>query len=325
VKARVFVANDPPASFGRVGGASREPQGNVISTIEEEILMRQVTVGKMWMLAFLMAGFVAGCGSTQTPTTAGGTPVAPPLGVTVTFGSFGGGSGATNQGISTVINGDLGTTAASTSVTGFHDAGTGCTYTETGSNVGVVKGKIYTAAPPPTVGCPSEGTGTTAATATQASVDAIAAWNNLSPASRPGGTDPGAGQLGSHVLAPGIYKAAGGSFLITGTDLTLDAQGNANAVWVFQAAGSLTVGNAGAPRSVILVNGAQAKNVFWYVGSAATINAAGGGTMVGTIIANSGVTFSTSGVTAITTLNGRALALNASVTMVNTVINVPAP
>jgi hypothetical protein len=311
--------------LGRVGGASREPQGNVISTIEEEILMRQVTVGKMWMLAFLMAGFVAGCGSTQTPTTAAGIPVAPPLGVTVTFGSFGGGSGATNQGISTVINGDLGTTAASTSVTGFHDAGTGCTYTETGSNVGVVKGKIYTAAPPPTVGCPSEGTGTTAATATQASVDAIAAWNNLSPASRPGGTDPGAGQLGSHVLAPGIYKAAGGSFLITGTDLTLDAQGNANAVWVFQAAGSLTVGDAGAPRSVILVNGAQAKNVFWYVGSAATINAAGGGTMVGTIIANSGVTFSTSGVTAITTLNGRALALNASVTMVNTVINVPAP
>ena len=285
--------------------------------------MRQVTVGKMWMLAFLMAGFVAGCGSTQTPTT--GTPGAPPLGVTVTFGSFGGGSGATNQGISTVINGDLGTTGASTLVTGFHDAGPGCTYTETGSNVGVVKGKIYTAAPPPTVGCPSEGTGTTAATATQASVDAIAAWNNLSPASRPGGTDPGAGQLGSHVLAPGIYKAAGGSFLITGTDLTLDAQGNANAVWVFQAAGSLTVGDAGAPRSVILVNGALAKNVFWYVGSAATINAAGGGTMVGTIIANSGVTFSTSGVTAITTLNGRALALNASVTMVNTVINVPAP
>lgn len=285
--------------------------------------MRQVTVGKMWMLAFLMAGFVAGCGSTQTPTT--GTPGAPPLGVTVTFGSFGGGSGATNQGISTVINGDLGTTAASTSVTGFHDAGTGCTYTETGSNVGVVKGKIYTAAPPPTVGCPSEGTGTTAATATQASVDAIAAWNNLSPASRPGGTDPGAGQLGSHVLAPGIYKAAGGSFLITGTDLTLDAQGNANAVWVFQAAGSLTVGDAGAPRSVILVNGAQAKNVFWYVGSAATINAAGGGTMVGTIIAPAGVTFSTAGNATITTLDGRALGLSASVTMVNTVINTPAP
>ena len=250
-------------------------------------------------------------------------PVGPNLGVTVTFGSFGGNAGATNQGINTVVNGDLGTTAASTLVTGFHDAGPGCTYTETGSNVGTVKGKIYTAAPPPTVGCPSEGTATTSGIAIQAASDANTAFINLSPASRPGGTDPGAGQLGAHVLAPGIYKAAGGSFLITGSDLTLDAQGDANALWVFQAASRLTVGAAGAPRSVILINGAQAKNVFWYVGSAATINAAGGGTMVGTIIASSGVTFSTSGVTAITTLNGRALALNASVTMVNTVINVP--
>jgi Ice-binding-like len=90
-------------------------------------------------------------------------------------------------------------------------------------------------------------------------------------------------------------------------------------------ASSLTVGDPGTPRSVILVNGAQAKNVFWQVGSAATINPAGGGTMVGTIIASAGVTFSTASNAAITTLNGRALGLNASVTMVNTVINVPAP
>ena len=252
-------------------------------------------------------------------------PVGPNLGAAPTFGTFGGNAGATNQGINTVINGDIGTTAASTLVTGFHDAGPGCIYTETGSNMGTVNGNIYTAPPPPTVGCPSEGTATTAGIATQAASDATAAFNNLSPASRPGGTDPGAGQLGGLVLPPGIYKAAGGSFLITGSDLTLDAQGNANALWVFQMASTLTVGAAGAPRSVILINGAQAKNVFWQVGSAATINAAGGGTMVGTIIASAGVTFSTAGNAAITTLNGRALALNASVTMVNTVINVPAP
>jgi len=90
-------------------------------------------------------------------------------------------------------------------------------------------------------------------------------------------------------------------------------------------ASSLTVGAAGAPRNIILVNGAQAKNVFWQVGSFATINAAGGGTMVGTVIASSGVSFSTPGNAAIVTLNGRALGLNAAVTMVNTVINVPAP
>jgi hypothetical protein len=90
---------------------------------------------------------------------------------------------------------------------------------------------------------------------------------------------------------------------------------------------SLTVGGPGAafPQSVHLVNGAQAKNVFWQVGSAATINAAGGGTMVGTIIASSGASFSTAGNVDVVTLNGRALALHASVTMVNTHVNVPAP
>lgn len=249
----------------------------------------------------------------------------PNLGAASTFGAFGGGAGITNQGINTVINGDIGTTGASTLVTGFHDAGPGCTYTETGSNVGMVNGNIYTAPPPPTVGCPTEGTATTFGIATQAATDALAAYNSLTPASRPGGTDPGAGQLGGLVLTPGIYKSASGSFLITGSDLTLDAQGDANAIWVFQMASSLTVGAPGAPRNIILVNGAQAKNVFWQVGSFATINAAGGGTMVGTIIASSGVSFSTPGNAAIVTLNGRALGLNASVTMVNTVINVPAP
>jgi hypothetical protein len=188
-----------------------------------------------------------------------------------------------------------------------------------------VNGNIDTAPPPPTVGCPNEGTAATFSIATQALADANAAFINLSPASRPGGTDPGAGQLGGLTLPPGLYKAAAGSFLITGTDLVLDGQGDANAVWVFQMASTLTVGAPGAPRNVMLIRGAQAKNVFWQVGSMATINPAGGGTMVGTIIASAGVSFSTAGNAAITTLNGRALALNASVTMVNTVINVPAP
>ena len=276
-----------------------------------------------------LAGNALVAGATANPWTfttgASVGPAGANLGTSATFGSFGGNAGITNQGINTVINGNIGTTAASTLVTGFHDLGVGCTYTETGSNIGLVNGNIDTAAPPPTVGCPSEGTAVTAAIAAQAALDALAAYNSLTPASRPGGTDPGAGQLGALVLPPGTYKAALGSFLITGTDLTLDAQGDANAVWVFQMASSLTVGAPGAPRSVILVNGAQAKNVYWQVGSAATINPAGGGTMVGTIIAAAGVAFSTVGNAAVTTLNGRAFSLGASVTMVNTVINVPAP
>ncbi|MGA3168622.1 MAG: Ig-like domain-containing protein [Terriglobia bacterium] len=256
-----------------------------------------------------------------TGATACQAPVA--LGAAATFGGFGGGAGMTNQGILTVINGDIGTTGVSTTMTGFHDAGPGCVYTETPLNIGKVNGKIYTAPPPPTVACPSEGTAVTFAIATQAAADALTAYNSL--VAQPGGPDPGSGQLGGLVLAPGTYTSAAGTFMITGSDLTLDAQGDTNAVWVFQMASSLTVGAAGAPRSVILVNGAQAKNVFWQVGSAATINGAGGGTMVGTIIASAGITFSTAGNLAITTLNGRALALNASVTMVNTVINVPGP
>ena len=88
---------------------------------------------------------------------------------------------------------------------------------------------------------------------------------------------------------------------------------------------SLTVGIAGptGARSIILANGAQAKNVFWQVGTSATINAAGGGFMKGTIIAQQAVTFSTAGNAKLTVLDGRALSLISGVTMVNTRINLP--
>lgn len=291
-------------------------------------------------------GVAMGCSYTWTFKTAATavTGVAPVnLGTASTFGTFGGSAGMTNQGILTVVNGDIGTTAVSTAVTGFHDtlvaytpppAAAGCTYTETTLNIGTVTGGIYTAPPPPTVSCPNEGTAATLAIATQARADALTAYNAL--VALPGGLDVstcagcgggGAGELGTRTLAPGVYKSAPGTYAITLGDLTLDAQGDANAVWVFQMATSLTVGIAGptGARSVILTNGAQAKNVFWQVGSAATINAAGGGTMVGTMITQSGAVFSTAGNTTLVTLNGRAISLGASVTLVNTVINVPAP
>jgi hypothetical protein len=252
-------------------------------------------------------------------------PIVISLGTAETFGAFGGSAGTTNEGTFTVINGDIGTTAASTSVTGFHDGGVGCIYTETTLNVGTVNGNIYTAAPSPTVECPTEGTEVTAAIAAAARDDALIAYNAL--VAQAGGPDPGAGNLANLVLAPGVYTSESGTFMIEGGDLTLDAQGNANAVWVFQMASTLTVGGPGAaaPQSIILVNGAQAKNVFWQVGTAATINAGGGGTMVGTIISQAGAEISTHDNVDIVTLNGRVLSLNASVTMINTVVNVPAP
>ena len=247
-------------------------------------------------------------------------PVGPPsLGSASVFGVFGGNAGITNQGLNTVINnGSIGTTAASTLITGFHDGTTGDVYTETPMNVGNVTGRIYTAPPAP-------GNATSFAIASAGLLDANNAYNSISPASKPGGTDPGAGELGGLTLAPGVYKSASGTFNISNGNLTLDAMGDPNAEWIFQTAAGLTVGIAGplGARSVTLINGALAKNVYWHVGSAATINGAGGGVMVGTIIASAGVSFSTAGNAAQTVLNGRALSLNASVTLVNTTINVP--
>ena len=261
----------------------------------------------------------------STPATPGtpGTATAPPvvpvaptpvntpnLGSADGFGVFGGSAGVTNQGVNTIVNGNLGTTAACTLNTGFHDATN--VYTQTPLNVGGVNGSIYCAPPAP-------GTLATMAIATQALADIQSAYNTL--AALPPGSDPGAGQLGGLVLAPAVYTAAGGSFNLTSGNLTLDGQGNSNAVWVFQSASSLTVGLSAAPRSITLINGAQAKNVFWKVGSAARIE--DGSTMVGTIIAPAGVTISTAGQTMQTTLVGRALSLNASVTMVNTTVVAP--
>ncbi|MET0760157.1 MAG: Ig-like domain-containing protein [Flavobacterium sp.] len=245
------------------------------------------------------------------------------LGDASVFGAFGGNAGITNQGLFTVINnGSIATTAASTLVTGFRDGTTGDVYTVTPLNDGLVSGRIYTAPPFP-------GNATSEAIATQGLIDANIAYNSISPASKPGGIDPGAGELGGLTLPPGIYKSDSGTFNISNGNLTLDAQGDPNAEWIFQTAAGLTVGIAGpaGARSINMINGASASNVYWYVGSTAVINYAGGGVMVGTIIAYGGVTLSSPGnstnTTVQTVLNGRAISLVASVTMVNTIINVP--
>jgi len=260
-------------------------------------------------------------------------------------------AGETNQGINTMINGDMWTTLYSSAVTGFHDDTVlpyiqfthGCIYTETTLNVGEVTGEIYTAPgtsiPSVALGCPNEGTGpagtpgTTFYIATKAAADALTAYNTLAglPTTGP---DPGAAfsdNLGGLTVPPGVYASSSGTYGISGSPLTLDAGGNANAVWVFQMASSLTVGDGGCD-SVNLIHGAQAKNVFWQVGSAATINSAGGCTMVGTIIAQAGVTISNPPNATheppafpLTVLDGRAISLGASVTVVQTVVNVPLP
>jgi len=240
------------------------------------------------------------------------------------FGTFGGSAGMTNMGISTVVNGDIGTIATGTSsITGFHDALN--IYTQTPSNIGNVTGKIYTCTNSTTGSNVAGPSAPDCAIATQARLDAETTYLALEARPVVGASPAPGANLAGVTLQAGTYKAPGGSFMIQGGDLTLT--GDANAVWVFQMASTLTVGGPGAaaPQNIILAGGALAKNVFWQVGSAATINAGGGGTMVGTIIAQEGVTFSTAGQVTPVTLNGRALSLSASVTMVNTVVNVPAP
>jgi hypothetical protein len=261
-----------------------------------------------------------------------GAVVVPPpvvLGPTITqYGGFGGGAGMTNQGTHTVINGNIGTTGASTTMTGFYDESVAavagvypCSYTVTPSNLGLVNGTIDTAPPPPSGACADEGTATTMAIANEAALEARTAYTTLQGLPSNGVL---AAELGDTTIYPGVYTNAS-SVAITLGPLTLDAQGNPNAFWVFQIGSSLTVGTPTSSESVVLIHGAQASNVFWAVGGlpGAVINYGGGGTMVGTILSQPGITVSSPGVAAVTTINGRVIALNASTTLVNTVINVP--
>ena len=107
--------------------------------------------------------------------------------------------------------------------------------------------------------------------------------------------------LGGTTLTAGIYNSAS-SIGLTG-DLVLDAQGNPNAVWVFQAGSSLTVAG-----NVILVNGAQASNVFWQVGSSASI--ASDNLFCGILVAQASIT-----VAAGAQISGRLFALAGAITL----------
>jgi len=112
-------------------------------------------------------------------------------------------------------------------------------------------------------------------------------------------------------LTAGVYNDAK-SFFLSGT-LTLDAQGNPDAVWIFQAGSTLITAS---DSRVVLIGGAQACHVFWQVGSSATL-----GTdtdFMGNILALTSITLDTGA-----TMDGRALALNGAVTLDNNSITTP--
>jgi hypothetical protein len=121
-----------------------------------------------------------------------------------------------------------------------------------------------------------------------------------------------AGNLGGQTLAPGLYKSTT-SLEISSGDLTLDALGDPNAVWIFQMASTLVTTTG---RQVILSGGAQAANIYWQVGSSATIGA--NSVFKGTILASESVTMNTGA-----TLEGRALARVGAVALDSNTITVP--
>jgi len=147
-----------------------------------------------------------------------------------------------------------------------------------------------------------------AAMLNQAKLDLVAAYLYAEGATSPAPATV-QGDQGGKTLAPGIYKSTS-TLLIQSGNLTLDAQGDPNATWIFQiASGFTTVGGAGG--SVILTGGAQAKNVFWQTGSSAVI---GDYTVFqGNVLALQSITMN-SHATAV----GRMLAQNGAVVMTDT-------
>jgi hypothetical protein len=142
----------------------------------------------------------------------------------------------------------------------------------------------------------------------QAKLDLTAAYLFAEGATSPAPATV-AGDQGGKTLAPGIYKSTS-TLLIQSGDLTLDAQGDVNAVWIFQVASDFTtVGGAGG--NVILSGGAQAKNVFWQTGSSATIG--NYTSFKGNVLALTSITMN-SHATAV----GRMLARNGSVVLTST-------
>src|SRR5580765_1491410 len=197
--------------------------------------------------------------------------VAPNLGAARAFAVLAA-STVTNTGVS-AIAGDLGLSPG-ISVTGFPP--------------GMLAGTMHVTDP----------------TAAQAQLDLTAAYNDA--AGRTLGAITLAGNLGGMTLAPGLYKSTS-SLAISSGDLTLDAKGDASAVYIFQM-GSTLVTTVG--RKVILAGGAQAANIYWQVGSSATLGVSS--VFKGTIMAMASITATTGA-----SVEGRLLARTAAVTLDN--------
>jgi hypothetical protein len=145
------------------------------------------------------------------------------------------------------------------------------------------------------------------AAAEQAKADLLIAYNDAAGRDT---TETITGDLAGRTLTPGVYTSAS-SIGLTGT-LILDGGGDPNAVFIFQAGSTLTLGTGS---QVVLINDAQPCKVFWQVGSSATLGT--GTNFVGHVLAMESITDTTGA-----TIRGQLLAINGAVTLdTNTIIN----
>jgi hypothetical protein len=166
------------------------------------------------------------------------------------------------------------------------------------ADVGVSPGSAITGFPP----CTLTGTRHAAdAAAAAAQVALTSAYNALAAETCPPANNFGTTDQGGTTKTPGVYCSAS-SIGVTGA-ITLNGQGNANARFVFQAGSSLITAG-----SVVLTNGTQAKNVWWLVGSSATLGT--GSAWQGNIVALTSITLNDNA-----TMLGRALARNGGITL----------
>jgi ice-binding like protein/Big-like domain-containing protein len=178
----------------------------------------------------------------------------------------------------------------------------------TGGDLGLSPGSAVTGFPPGKLTPPAV-MHITDPTAAQAQLDLTTAY--LYAAGLPGGAVL-PGNLSGLTFPPGLYTNSS-TVMLTAGNVTLDAQGNANAVFIFQVGSTLTtIGST----KVILAGGAQAKNVFWQVASSATLGT--NSVFEGTILSLQSITLDTGA-----TLTGRALARNGAVTLDSNPVNAP--